>query len=117
MKEKLFSKAIDWVNKKGFKEVKANTESYEAPVAFTKPNEDSKIIPDITGKMHGNKSYIEIVSKDEDIQSLITKWKLLGSVALRKGGKLYLLAGKGYKTYADNIVKDYHLQNAKVVSI
>lgn len=117
MKEKLYDKAIKWVNSKGFKDIKANTDSFEPPVAFSNPSADRQIIPDITAIMYGNKSYIEIVSKEEDLQSLITKWKLLGAVASRKGGKLYLLASRGYKTFADNIVKDHSLQNAKVVSI
>lgn len=117
MKNKSFDKAIDWVSKKGFKDIKANTETFEPPVPFTKPNEDDQVIPDITGRLNGTKCYMEIVSKDEDMQSLITKWKLLGAVASMKGGKLYLLSGRGYKAFADNIVKAHNLQNTHIVSI
>ena len=117
MKEELYQRALNWVTKKGFQDIRANTESYEPPVPFSRPNEDQQIIPDITGKMMGQKSYIEIVSKEEDTQKIVTKWKLLEAVARMKGGKLYLLAGRGYKTFAANIIKDYNLQNAKIVSI
>ena len=117
MKDRLYDRALDWVSNKGFENIKANTEDYESPVAFSKSNDKSQVIPDITGKLHGSKSYIEIVSKEGDKQSLITKWKLLGAVAASKGGKLYLLAARGYKSFASEIVKNYNLQNAKVVNI
>ncbi len=117
MKDKLFNQAINWVISKGFEDIRANTDDYDSPIPFLKPNGDNHIMPDITGKKYGNKSYIEIVTKDDSTQSLITKWKLLSAVASRKGGLLYLLASRGYKAFADNIVKTNHLQNVKVVSI
>ena len=50
MKEpKLFEKAIDWAKKKGFSNIKANTEDYETPVKFARDGEeDQPFIPDIT---------------------------------------------------------------------
>ncbi len=117
MKDKLFDKALNWVTSKGFKDIKANTEAYESPLAFSKSSEGDQVIPDITGRMHGSKSYVEIVTKEKDVQLLVTRWKLFGTVALRKGGKLYLITGKGYKTFADNIVKNYNLQNVQVVNV
>jgi hypothetical protein len=117
MKEKLFIKAIRWMTKKGFKEIKANTEAFEKPVPFSNPNADHKIFPDITGRKHGRKSYMEIVSKEADIQSLVTKWKLLSVVASRKGGKLYLLAGRGSKTFTSSIIKTHNLTNTQIVNI
>lgn len=117
MKDKLYKKALEWVNRKGFKEIRANTEDFEAPKGFSRPNEDTQIIPDITGRLNGSKSFIEIVTKDENKEDMITKWKLLSSVATARGGKVYLLAARGYKTFAMNIIKNYNLQNATVVSM
>ncbi len=117
MKDKLFEKAIAWAEKKGFKEIKANTEEFETPVAFKTLNEDKVIVPDITGRAMGYKSYIEIALKEENEQELISKWKLFCTMAARKGGKLYLLAARGHKTFAEKVVKDYNLQHVKVVSI
>jgi len=117
MKDKLFDKALIWVRRKGFEDIKANNDDFESPIAFSKPNEETQIVPDITGKIHGNKSYIEIVTKEGDVQSDITKWKLLATVASKKGGKLFLLASRGTKSFADKIVKNYNLINAKVISI
>lgn len=117
MKDKLFQKAINWTQRKGFNDIKANTEDFDTPRVFTQNNGDETVVPDITGRMHGSRSYIEIVSKEADKQSLISKWKLFCKLTAGKGGKLYLLAARGHKTFAENIVKNYNLYNAKVVSI
>jgi len=117
MKDKIFQKAINWTQRKGFNEIKANTTDFDTPAAFNRQNGVDPVIPDITGELHGAKSYIEIVLKEEDQQFLISKWKLFSTMASRKGGKLYLLAAKGQKTFANKIVQEYGLHNAKVVSI
>ncbi len=117
MKDKIFQKAISWTQNRGFSEIKANTEDYETPAVFSRQNGVAPVIPDITGILQGSKSYIEIALKEEDRQLLISKWKLLSMMASRKGGKLYLLAVKGQKTFADKIVEEYDLFNTKVISI
>lgn len=117
MKEALYEKSITWAKKKGFSDIKANCEGYEAPNNIKQVRDDSVIIPDITASNYGHKSYIEIALKNDDKQSTISKWKLLGTLAARKGGKLYLMAGRGHKAFTDDIVKDYNLINTQVVSI
>lgn len=117
MKDKLFIKAIRWMTQKGYKEIKANTEAFEQPTPFSNANADRQIFPDITGRKHRRKSYMEIVSKETDLQSLVTKWKILSVVASRKGGKLYLLATRGYKTFARSIVNDHNISNTTIVNI
>ena len=116
MKDKLYEKALAWAKSKGFKQIKANIEDFDTPVTFARPGQEP-IIPDITGELYGRKSYIEIALKDENRQSLISKWKLFCALAARKGGTLYLLASRGNKTFADEIVKNHNLHNAKVVSL
>ena len=117
MKEKLFTRAIEWARKKGFERIRANQSDFEPPKALSRPGDDVHLIPDMTGILRGNKSYIEIADKDQNLVILATKWKLFCELASRKGGKLYLLAGKGHKTFANEMVKKYNLYNAKVVSI
>ena len=52
MKEKYFERALKWVSKNGFSDVKANHDSYPDPTSFRKANEDNPIVPDITVTMH-----------------------------------------------------------------
>ena len=117
MKDKLYVKAVRWAEKKGFKQIKANIDDYETPQSFYKPSMDVTVTPDLTGEKMGNKSYIEIALKGENKSGMISKWKLLGTLASRKGGKLYLLASRGHKSFAEQIVQKHNLTNALVVSI
>lgn len=111
----LFEVAINWAKKRGFKKIKANFENYDTPSSF-KRGEDDVVIPDLTGYQASGKSYVEIACKTDDLQNLISKWKLLSTMAQVKGGKLYLLAPRGHKAFTENIVKDYNLE-ARIISI
>lgn len=118
MKDKLFKKAIEWAERKGFQKIKSShTEDLESPRTFSNSSSDTVIAPDVTGVKMGRKSFIQIVLKSDNKQDIISKWKLFGTLAGRKGGKLYLLAGRGHKSFAQSIVRDYNLTNATVVSI
>jgi hypothetical protein len=117
MKEKLFTRAIEWARKKGFEKIKANQSDFEPPKALSRHGKDSQVIPDMTGLLRGNKSYMEIADKSQNLTALATKWKLFCELASRKGGTLYLLAAKGHKSFAKEMVKKYNLYNAKVISI
>ncbi len=109
-------KAIDWMKKNGYGNIKANHEDYEMPKPFNRPEGEDPVIPDITGVKTGGKSFIEIAVKTDNVRKKVTKWMLLSTIAARKGGKLFILAPKGHKSFADNIVKEYNL-DAKIVSI
>lgn len=113
-KNDFFEKAIRWTKKKGFSGIKANFGEYEAPVQYTKPNEEDTFTPDITGKKRGGKSYFEIALKADNMERKVTKWKLLSTLSSLKGGKLFLLAPSGHKAFTERILKKYNL-NAQLV--
>lgn len=119
-KDKYFEKALKYVRKTGHHEVKANYESdsedFELPTQFTLRSSlggEDTFTPDITAIKYGNQSYFEISLKDEDVQRTVSKWKLMATLATRKGGKLVLMAPKGHKAFTENLVKEYRL-NAEV---
>ena len=116
MENQYFERAIDWAKKRGFSNIKANYEEYETPGHFNREGEDDPYIPDITGLKTGGKSYIEIATKTDNVSRKVSKWKLLSTLAARKGGKLFLLTPRGHKRFAEELVKDHNL-NAEVKSI
>lgn len=115
-----YKKITNWANNKGFRNIKANTEGFETPRSFTKKDsEEEEIIPDITATSFGSKYYFEIVTKptqNKIKQNLISKWKLLSLLAERKGGKLYLFAPHGNKSFTQNIMSKYKIK-AKFISL
>ena len=116
MKAELYKKAITWAESKGFSDIKANTDDFEPPSTIERVGEEVGVIPDITGVIQGRKNYIEIAMKDDDKIELVSKWKLFCALTAMKGGKVYLLAGRGNKAFVSRIVDDYNL-NATIVSI
>ena len=115
MKDSNFiNKAILWAEKQGFTTIKANLEDYEMPTQYTKPGEEEPFIPDVTGMQMDRKIYVEIATKADNIRRKVSKWKLLSTLAGMKGGKLFLLAPRGHKTFAEEMVKKHHL-NAKII--
>ena len=116
--KQLIEKAVEWAKKRGFVKIKANIENkeFDTPASFVKPGEENPYVPDVTGMKFGRKNYVEVALKTDNLKRTISKWKLLSTLAKMKNGKLFLLAPRGHKTFAQTIVKERHL-NAKVISI
>jgi hypothetical protein len=114
-----FAKITHWAKQLGYRDIKANTEGFDVPSSFLLKSTDETIIPDVTA-IHGkSKSYFEIVIKQDtrkDIRALVSKWKLMHSLAKHKGGQLYLVAPRGHKQFAQRIIAEYDL-DAKFVSM
>lgn len=116
-KSEYFEAAIDWAKSLSLSDFKANTEGYESPKTFNNANDDQAFTPDMTGQRRTNKFYLEIALKSEDSRTLVSKWKLLSTLASMKGGKLYLLAPRGHKAFVANILESHQLPNTVLVSI
>lgn len=116
-KETYYQKAINWATKRGWSNIKANQEGYEQPTQFNRSKDDETFVPDITGRRRTNKHYAEIALKTDTKRRVITKWKLLSTLAGMKGGKLFLLAPHGHRAFVDRILKRHQLTNVKLVTL
>ncbi len=115
-KQDYIEKAIDIAKSKGFKEFKASLDNFEEPKSFTKVSSQKEILPDFTARRAGKKYYFDIALKTENIQPLISKWKLLSQLADMKNGELILFAPRGHKAFADRITKLYKV-NAQIEAL
>ena len=115
MTKEYIKKAIYWARNKGIASIKANCEGFEQPSQFTNLTGEQPYIPDVTGKWLGNKFYVEIANKTKNKQRSASKWKLLSTLARTQGGKLFLLAPKGHKAFAERILKECNLSNAQLI--
>lgn len=100
-------KAIQIAKTKGFKDFKASLDDFEDPKSFTSVSSDSEVLPDFTAKRRGKKHYFDVALKTDNIQPLITKWKLLSQLAELKNSKLILFAPRGHKAFAERLTKQY----------
>ena len=116
MQDSYIDLGVEWAKKRGFSNIKANLEDFENPTQFSLSAEEDTFTPHITGLKTGGKSYFEIAMKDDNITRTVSKWKLLSTLAARKGGKLFLLTPRGHKTFTESLVRDHNL-NAEIKSI
>jgi hypothetical protein len=111
-KEKVILKAIDWAQKKGMHNIKSIMDDYEDPTSFIHQKTEKPMIPDVTGFLRNKKRYIEIADRNtENLTRTITKWKLLSTIAMKKGSKLFILAPHGHKAFAERVVDKYQISS------
>ena len=105
------------VKKKGFENIRANAEGFDTPAKIRRGKDsEAYFIPDVTGEVNGRKSYFELGMKVADETTLVTKWRLLSSLAAHKHGKLYLAVPRGHMAFTNRILADYPIQ-AEVVKL
>ena len=116
-KLKYFDKAINWLSGKLYSELKSFHTEHENPSSFNNKSTGGQVQPDISFKLNNaGQYYMEISLKTDQVQALVTKWKLLSMMASMKRGKLYLLAPKGHKMFTQKLVQDYNI-NAIIYSL
>lgn len=109
-KSKYFEKAIEWVKRKKTDSLAVNFEGYDKPSPFVNQRTKVEVVPDIVYvDEKGNKNFVEIAIKQENFRDVITKWKLLISIASFKNGKLHLLCPKGHLSFVKKQVATYDL--------
>lgn len=104
------------VTRRGFSQIKANAEGYDPPSAINRTQSDESYIPDITATKNNSKSYFEVARKTDDVQKVVSKWKLLSTLAEFKRGKLYLIAPYGNFAFAQRLVETYSIP-AKIIKL
>ena len=116
-KKDYFQAAIEWAENFRLSNIKANFDGYESPRTFNRAESDNDVsfVPDITGRKRTNKYYVEIAMKADNTRKMVSKWKLLSTLASMKGGKLFLLAPRGHKAFVERLLSRYQLPNAEVV--
>ncbi len=106
-KQEYIEQAIEMARNQGFKEFRSTFGDFEKPKSFTKVSSDQEVLPDFTAKRGGKKHYFDVALKTDNIQPLITKWKLLSQLAELKNSHLILFAPRGHKAFTERLTKMY----------
>ncbi len=110
-KEKAAYTAVQLLESKGYKNIKADLPDFEQPTKFIEKESEQAYAPDLTGQTLLGKDYFEIVdSKDKDENNVISRWKLFSNIARIKNGKFFLLVTHGYNAYVQKILKNYDIE-------
>lgn len=93
--EVLINEIADHLSQKGFEDIKADVEGYESPSRLVRQSDDFEFTPDVTANRKGRKYYVELAIKTDATRQLVTKWKLLATLAEMKAGKFQIFVPHG----------------------
>lgn len=104
-----FEKAIAWAEKRSITELKASLDGYEAPKSFKNTSTNIQVQPDLSFQKGDTIHYSDIALKVDNVNQLVTRWKLLSFMATTKKGQLHLLTPKGHKMFTKKLVDNYKI--------
>ena len=107
----LFSKAVKKLRKLGYRDIRADIlENFDDPQSFTRRNNEEPFTPDITAtSKSGKRHYFDIALKTDNERRLVTKWRLLDTMADLKNRKFKLLIPYGSQRFTNDIVDNYNI--------
>lgn len=109
--ERMIDLVIPELKRKGYQNFKADHPDYEKPGAFTlRGNESVQYMPDISAKKSGLTAFIEISSKTENTEQLVSKWKLLSKLVAIKQGVFAIIVPKGTIKFTREIMEKYDIE-------
>lgn len=106
----LAEKIINYAERSGYEDIKADFAGYDSPASLTMVNKDVSLTPDFSAKRGEKKFYFELALKnenDEERRKLVSKWKALESVAKMKGGDLRLFVPHGSYKYITELIQNH----------
>jgi len=112
----LLKKAIKQVQAKGYHDIKTKLSGFDDPNGFSQKKEDNEYIPDITAVNNKGKNYFEIAEKTKDVTKLVSKWKLLATIAAMKNGQFTILVPYGQNKFTEELVEKHNI-NARLVRL
>lgn len=113
-KSKLIEEAIARLVEMGHEQIKADTNEWESPAKMINRSSGIEFTPDITAKFRGAKVYAEVAHKTDDERNLITKWRLLETVAKMKEGAFKIFVPRGHMKYTRDLLSRHNMSTELV---
>ena len=106
----MIEEAIVKLVETGHEQIKADTTEWESPAKMVNTSSGVEFTPDITARMHGAKVYAEIAHKTEDERKLVTKWRLLETVARMKKGAFKIFVPRGHLKFTRDLLSRHNME-------
>lgn len=108
--EVLIKEIADQLNLKGFEDIKADIDGFEQPSRLVRQSDEFEFTPDATAQRKGRKYYFELAIKTDALRKLITKWKLLATLAHLKTGKFQIFVPHGNMKFTRELLENNDIQ-------
>lgn len=113
----LLEESINYLEKRGFEDIKADIDGYETPKSYLKKGSDVSITPDIVANKEGKKHIFDMSLKSEKPKLLKSKWLFLDTLSNLKSHKFKLITTKGHYKFSNEMLDTINLSDEKLIKI
>lgn len=113
----ILNDSVDYLEKRGFENIKADTDGYETPKSYLKKGSDISITPDIVAEKEGRTHYFDISLKSEKPKLLKSKWLFLNTLTAMKSHRFRLITTKGHYKFTNEMLDDINLNDKNLIKI
>lgn len=109
--------SINYLENRGFENIKADIDGYETPKSFSKVGSDISVTPDIVASKEGRKHYFELSLKSEKPKLLKSKWLFLNTLSNLKSHRFRVITKRGHYKFTEDMLEDINLTNKALIKI
>ncbi|MBT8254804.1 MAG: hypothetical protein HKO68_13450 [Desulfobacterales bacterium] len=112
--KEIFIEAIEYLERMGFQNIKADIEGYENPKSYRKAGSDILVTPDIVAEKAGRLHYFEISLKSDEPELLKTKWRFLDVLTRMKDHRFRIITKRGHYKFTDDLLNDLNITKSTI---
>jgi len=113
----ILENSIDYLENRGFENLKADIDGYETPKSYAKKGTDIAVTPDIVATKEGRKYIFDISLKSEKPRLLKSKWLFLNTLSTLKSHRFKLITTRGHIQFSKDMLEDINLSDKKLIRI
>ncbi len=103
------SQTIQYLQNRGFENIKADMEGFETPKSYLKKGSDVSITPDIVAERDGERHIFEISLKSKKPRLLKSKWLFLDVLSKMKQYRFKIVTTRGHYKFTDETLSSINL--------
>ena len=109
--------SIDYLEKHGFENIKADVDGFESPKSYFKKGSDISVTPDITAEKEGRKHIFDISLKSTKPDLLKSKWVFLNTLSAMRSQRFKLITTRGHYKFTNQMLEAINLDHKNLIKI
>ncbi|HPF98324.1 MAG: hypothetical protein R2802_06035 [Flavobacteriaceae bacterium] len=109
--------SIDYLEKHGFENIKADVDGFESPKSYLKKGSDISVTPDITAEKEGRKHIFDISLKSTKPDLLKSKWVFLNTLSAMRSQRFKLITTRGHYKFTNQMLEAINLDHKNLIKI
>lgn len=109
--------SIDYLEKHGFENIKADVDGFESPKSYLKKGSDITVTPDITAEKEGRQHIFDISLKSTKPDLLKSKWVFLNTLSAMKSQRFKLITTRGHYKFTNQMLEAINLDHKNLIKI